>query len=65
MGRLNISNIAKLVEKRREAGDNSQKGTGGNRGGTGGGRRLPPVFPHRLCSVLSVANFFEDIYQIA
>ena len=31
------SNIAKLVEKRREARDNSQKGTGGNRGGTGGG----------------------------
>ena len=45
MGRLNNSNIAKLVEKRREAGDNSQKGTGGNRGGTGGGRRLPPCPP--------------------
>ena len=32
------SNIAKLVEKRRKAGDNSQKGTGGRKGGTGGGR---------------------------
>ena len=29
------------------AGDNSQKGTGGNRGGTGGRRRLPPC-PHPL-----------------
>ena len=36
------SNIARLVKKRQEAGDNSQKGTGGNRGGTGGGRPLPP-----------------------
>ena len=49
MERLNNTNIAKLVETRRErAGDNSQKGTGGNRGGTGGGRRFPPVPPHHL-----------------
>ena len=38
IGRLNNSNIAKLVEIGREAGDNLQKGTGG-------GRRLPPVPP--------------------
>ena len=40
---INNSNIAKLVEKRREAGDNSQKGTGGNRGGAGDVH--PPVPP--------------------
>ena len=39
----NYSNIAKLVEKRQGAGDNSQKGAGGSRGGTGGDRPLPPV----------------------
>ena len=32
------SNIAKLLEKRREAGHNQQKGMGGRRGGTGGRR---------------------------
>ena len=33
-----------------DAGDNSQKGTGGKRGGMGGGRRLPPCppLPHSL-----------------
>ena len=41
IGRLNNSNIAKLVEIGREAGDNLQKGTGG-------GRRLPPVPPPPL-----------------
>ena len=46
------SNIAKLLEKRREAGHNQQKGmggrrggTGGRRGGTGGGKCLPLPAP--------------------
>lgn len=36
-------NIAKLVEEWREAGDNSRKGKGGRRVGTGDGRCLPPA----------------------
>ena len=36
-----MTTLAKLVEKRREAGDNSQKGVGGRRKCTGGGISLP------------------------
>ena len=42
---LLIANIAKLVEKRREAGDNSQKGTGDNRGGAGRRETSTPLSP--------------------
>ena len=47
----NYSNIVKLVEKRQGAGDNSQKGAGGSRGGTGGDRPLPPVLSPGLLGI--------------
>ena len=62
------------MEKRLEAGDNSQKGTQGSKGGTRGGRRLlpPPPIPVKALKAGDTpkihpslrASLFELVHRI-